>query len=188
MNCTEFVQRFSEVHDGTAEASAVADAEKHLKGCPGCRRYRDVVTRGGELLRSLPEIDVGDDFRHRLQHRLYHVDDEEALRAHASSGTTALTALGMAVLLTAVAWSPSLRSEAPTVELDPIVVSDPPRDLWARPALLAPLALPFSPVGTDDLDRTLWDDAHRLLYQYSPVQQRYKQRALTRRAGLDRDR
>ena len=37
-------------------------------------------------------------------------------------------------------------------------------------------------------DADLWDDAHALLFEYSPLSQRYRQRALLRRAGLNEDR
>jgi anti-sigma factor RsiW len=98
-------------------------ADEHLASCAECRRYMHVIERGLELLHALPAPEVRDDFVPRLQHRIYHVDQERSLRWHTSSGTTALAMAGMAILLTAVAWSPVLRSSAPTVELEPIVVS-----------------------------------------------------------------
>ncbi|HKJ01512.1 MAG TPA: zf-HC2 domain-containing protein, partial [Longimicrobiales bacterium] len=80
MTCTEFVDGFSEYHDGTASEAQIRRAEDHLASCPRCRRYREVVVQGAALLRSLPPPDVQEDFVPRLQHRLYHVDEEAALR------------------------------------------------------------------------------------------------------------
>ena len=126
MTCTEFVEGFSEYYDGTAPEATIEEADAHLDVCASCRRYRHVMERGAELLRSLPTPEVTEDFAPRLQHRLYHVDQDTVLRSQTSSGTTALAIVGMALLLTAVAWSPALRATAPTVELAPIVVSRPP--------------------------------------------------------------
>jgi hypothetical protein len=129
-----------------------------------------------------------DDFRPRLQHRLYHVDEEASLRRHASSGTTALAVAGIAVLLTAVAWSPSLRPSAPVVELAPIVVSSPPPRAVARP-LLRFTDLGFQ-TGRGQVKGSmdLWGDAHALLFQYSRLSQRYRQSAPLQRVSLDEDR
>lgn len=129
MDCSEFLDRFSELEDGLAGREAQEAAEAHLAGCGECRRYRKVFRRGAELLRSLEAPSVPDDFRPRLQHRIYHVEDAQALDRSGSSGTTVVTALGMVALLSAVAWSPAMRSGVPEVESAPVT---------ARPAETAP--------------------------------------------------
>jgi hypothetical protein len=185
MTCSEFVTRFSEYYDGTVPEEYVGAAHAHLAGCPSCRRYRHVVERGAQLLQALPTPAVRDDFRPRLQHRLYHVDQEAVLRRHTASGATALAVAGISVLLTAVAWSPTLRPSSPVVELPPIVVSRPPPGA-VRPALNFPdrgVRMPF-------LDREvgLWDDAHTLLFEYSRLSQQYERRSPLQRTRLDEDR
>lgn len=187
MTCTQFVEGFSEYYDGTAPEAFVAEAEAHLASCASCRRYRHVLERGAELLRSLPAPEVAEDFGPRLQHRLYHVDQDSVLRTHTSSGTTALSVLGMAVLLTAVAWSPALRATAPTVELEPIVVSGPPTPapMRLRPASLHTTRFATSP-GSGA--RGLWDNASVLLFQHSRLYQRYGRRSSVQRVGLEQDR
>jgi anti-sigma factor RsiW len=184
MNCTEFVHCFSEYHDGTASETRIREAEDHLSWCPRCRRYHEVFARGVALLRSLPAPDVREDFVPRLQHRLYHVDEDAALHRHTSSGTTALTVLGVALLLTAVAWSPTFRQGAPVVELAPIVVSRPPASRM-RPVTFSALSTrrPVSNVGTSGL----WDDAHALLFEYSRLARRYGHGSAIRSAGLQED-
>lgn len=166
MTCSEFLQQFSDFYDAAGNISLQRSAEAHLAQCPRCRRYVDIVDRGRELLRSCPPVDVSQDFRHRLQHRLYHVDDGEALRQVGSgSGTTALTALGMAVVLVFAAWAPAVLSWRPEVELTPIVVSRPETPalgLRTPPVSLFPVGnpLPLSDPG-------VFRGANSLLFQHS---------------------
>ncbi len=185
MTCTEFVEGFSGYYDGTAPEAFIEDAEEHLEDCPTCRRYRHVMARGAELLRSLPEAQVIEDFAPRLQHRLYHVDEEASLRSHTSSGTTALALVGMAVLLAAAAWSPALRSVVPTVELEPIVVSRPRARAFLRSF---PAYSPHFGSQQRVTNAGLWDDASVLLFQHSPLYQRYGTRSPFLRTGLEQDR
>jgi anti-sigma factor RsiW len=166
MTCSEFLQGFSEFYDAVGSSPTRRRAEEHLVQCPECRRYVEIVDRGRELLRSCPPVPVSGDFRDRLQHRLYHVDDGEALdRIGSASGTTALTALGMAIVLVFAAWAPTLLSLRPEVELTPIVVSRPaPRTLGLR---TPPISL--FPVGSSTLadERDLRQRSNNLLFRHS---------------------
>jgi predicted anti-sigma-YlaC factor YlaD len=182
MTCSDFVEHFSAIYDGVASGEVVRAAELHLASCESCRRYRDVVERGAALLRALPAPEVGEDFVPGLQHRLRHVDDEAALRRHTNSGTTSLAVLGMAVLLIVLAWAPTLRRSAPVVELAPIVVSNPPAAArMRRPAAFSAFAVQNA---ATTLEADLWGDARTLLFQYSRLAQRYGQRPLASRTGL----
>jgi hypothetical protein len=183
MTCSDFLERFTDFLDGEGPEDLRTNAEAHLESCDRCRRYHEVMMQGAAVLRSLPEAQVPDDFQPRLQHRLYHVDDEVALGAHTASGTTVLTVLGMSMLLTALAWSPALRPMAPVVELPPIVVSDPP--LTMPPINVIGVRSMIPRPTLDQTGTGLWDDAQALLYEYSPLQQRYRERGPLRRAGLD---
>jgi len=183
MTCSDFVERFSEIYDGIASQEVMRAAEHHLASCESCRRYRDVVERGGALLRSLPAPEVGEDFVPGLQHRLRHVDDEAALLRHTNSGATSLAVLGMAILLIVLAWAPTLRPSAPSVELAPIVVSDPPAAArFRRPASFSAFATRAAAATLQD---DLWGDARTLLFQYSRLAQRYGQRPPIARTGLN---
>ena len=128
MECKSFLEGFTDYRDGVASESFRTAAEEHLDACPECRRYQRVVERGLQVLKR-ERLEIPDDFRPRLRHRLFHVDDEVALQRHANSGATGFAVLGIAMVLTAAAWSPLLRPPAPTVELSPIVVSRPPAPL-----------------------------------------------------------
>ena len=169
MNCSELVARFTDYVDGVAPPEDLGAMEEHLARCDSCRRYKTVVEHGAELLRSLPAPELREDFEPRLQHRLYHVLEEREHLGAPTSRTPALTVLGIAVLLTAVAWSPLLRTSAPVVELPPIVVDRAPQTFRIRPiaAQESALRLRAAPV----LDQGLWDDTR--LYEYSPLSRRY---------------
>lgn len=191
MNCSDFRDRFSDYFDGAAEPSLVGEADAHLAACEGCRRYQDVMARGAELLKAMPVVAVSEDFFPRLQHRIYHVEDEQALvhSAAAGSGTTVATALAIALVLAVAAWSPAL-VRAPRVALPPVIVSHPePRLVGVRPPQLwsgelAPASLvttiemtPTGWVSTVELtsesfvatiDHGLWDDP-RVFVRYSPL-------------------
>src|SRR5688572_22761241 len=144
MTCPEFQARFSDYYDGTGEPAFMTEASSHLDGCAECRRYRDVVEQGIQILKAVPTPSVSDDFLPRLQHRLYHLEDGPALARGetAGSATTTTTAMAIAVLIAVAAWSPVL-VKAPEVALDPIVVSQPePRVVGIRtPDYRALLAL-----------------------------------------------
>ena len=184
MTCSEFVARFTDYVDGAAPPADARAMEEHLATCGSCRRYKTVVEHGAQLLRSLPTPELREDFEPRLQHRLYHVQEELTLTTQPTSRTPALTVLGIAVLLTAVAWAPLLRTGAPVVELEPIVVNRAPTPPRVRPASLQPRPLQLR--AEPALDNGLWDDTR--LYEYSPLSRRYESDMRTRQVGLAPDR
>jgi Putative zinc-finger len=185
MTCSDFVERFSEHLDGTGSEEHLREADEHLAQCASCRRYREVVERGAELLRTLPVPEISEDFGPRLQHRLYHADVMAGLEGGANSAAPALTVLGMALVLTVVAWVPTLRSSAPEVRLPAIEVSLPPMPLRYRSAP----AFPFNPLRSLRSVRPagLWDDAPGVFSKYSLMAQRYRSSSVEH-AGLDQDR
>ena len=185
MNCPEFLERFSDFYDGSGDDAFRAAAEAHVRTCSTCSRYVEVVDRGTDLLQAAPRVKVSNDFRPRLQHRIYHIEDSEALASSTmGSGTTAITALVMAVLVAAAAWSPALRGTPPEVELSPIVVSRPAaRSLGLGIRMTHGLMLTSSPQLP--VPRHLWDGSHALLYRYSPLAGQLDGATAVRRAGLD---
>ena len=178
MTCSDFVTRFTNYLDGSAPPEEFEEIEKHLGVCDSCVRYRDVLEHGAAVLRSLPQPELREDFEPRLRHRLYHVDDQRVVSAH-QSGAPGLAVLGIAILLTALAWAPALRGRSPDVVLEPIVVDRAPRGA-ARFSSFAPPGT-FSTKNPADLDNGLWDNT--LLYEYSALSQRYRQSARLRRAA-----
>ena len=182
MDCSEFLARFSEYYDAAPGTLARRTAEAHVAECESCSRYEQVVTRGVKLLRSMPRIDLAESFRPRLEHRLFHID-EDGLAARATSGwaVPAAAAVGMAILLAVIAWYPSWARATPEVSLPAIIVSDPPP---AEP--LIPTEGVGPPVGPPpNLGGGLWSDPNTLLYRYSPMSERYRNNSALRRTGLD---
>ena len=85
------------------------------------------------------------------------------------------------VILTVVAWSPTMFQESPVVELEPIVVDRAPPHFSMRSTSMTPPGT-FSPESPGDLEEGLWTNT--LLYDYSPLSQRYDRRIRGRRTGL----
>ena len=116
-----------------------------------------------------------------MEHRLFHLEDENTLaRAAGASAVPVLTAVGVAVVLAIVAWSPTLKRSTVQVDLAPIVVSGPPSPQPAFPALTGRF-IPREPVL--DLQKGLWSDPNALLYEYSPMRQRYRAEGRLRQTG-----
>ena len=198
MDCSEFLSRFSEFYDAPREAPVRQEADAHMAACGKCARYQEVVSRSVALLHEMPRAELAESFRPRLQHRLFHLDDGGAAGQQPGRGsaTPAVTVLGMAILLTAVAWSPTLGNGVPEVQLPAIVVSGPPTLDPLLDPLLDPDAAGLMPVSSDVPASSglfpggLWSDARSLLYEYSPMSERYRgQRDLgervLRRTGFD---
>ena len=182
MNCADLHARFSEYYDGTGEPSFLGEADAHLAGCADCRRYRDVVARGSMVLRGAAAVAVSEDFLPRLQHRIYHIEDNAALGRATGSAATVSTAVAIAALIALAAWSPTL-VRAPRVALPPIVVSTPePRVVGVRPPQLWDSPAPETFVSA--VDQGLWDDP-RLFTRYSPLMAQPVRQATLRRADLD---
>lgn len=189
MSCSDFIDRFSEYFDRVGDAEFLEEAGAHLSSCHSCRRYFDVIERGGDLFRSTPAVNVGRDFYPRLKHRLFHVEDADALaRGSSGSATTGVTILGMAVLLTLVAWAPLMRAGEQEAERASAAAS---RASSASGLGLKPQPVSFSTttVGlSHSFERTsqdLWERPQALLWEYSPLHESYGSVGGVRRVGLD---
>ncbi len=186
MQCSDFLAGFSDFYDASDGSPKRVAAVAHMAECDACARYNEVVERGIELLRSIPREELGENFRPRLEHRLFHLADEEAFgRGGSASGTTVVTAIGMAMLLAVVAWAPSINKSVPEVELQPIVVSGPPARAGTF-SVSTPLFFqtnPFAP--RRDVSEDMWSASLTLLWEYSPLTRKYQDSGLLRRAGLD---
>ena len=193
MICSEFLSRFSEFYDAPVEAPVRQEAEDHMASCGRCARYHDAVSRSVALLHVMPKAELAESFRPRLQHRLFHLDDRGSVaQTGRGSATPAVTVLGMAILLTAVAWSPTIGSGVPEVALPAIVVSSPPMPApFFDPGALGPTPVSSRvPASSGLFPGGLWSDAKSLLYEYSPMSERYRGvrdggESVLRKTGLD---
>ena len=182
MECSEFLNRFSDFYDAPPESQLRCRVEAHLEHCEKCARYERAVASGAALLQTLPRIQLSESFRPTLEHRLFHLEDENALaRAGGASAVPVLTAVGLAIVLAIVAWSPTLGRSTAEVDLAPIVVSDPPS---REPAFAAGTGN-FTPRElTLGLKKELWSDPNALLYEYSPMRKRYRAEGFQRQTGF----
>ncbi len=127
MTCSEFLAHFSEFSDQETPEEARAPFDAHLQGCPSCRRYKEVVERGVELLRSLPPAPFPDDFRDRVRHSIYWEDELRRRKrmARTGSGFGAMSLVAAVTIVSAVVATPFVLSSTPSVDL-PAIVAAPP--------------------------------------------------------------
>jgi anti-sigma factor RsiW len=121
VNCEVFLAEYSSLCDGLLSDEVAVEMEVHRDECESCARYDRVLRQGTELFRALPELEVSDDFGARLQHRIWHVEDEMAWeRTQGSRGSVAAT-LSIAAMIAFAAWVPTARStpSLPTVAAGP---------------------------------------------------------------------
>lgn len=161
LDCSDFLEEYTGFRDGSLEAARHAALSSHVERCASCARYDRVVRGGVEIVRSLPEIEPSGDFLPRLQHRIYHLEDADALRERRASGASAVLLSGIALAIGATAWAPLMRTSAPVVELPPVVAHAPHKVealqhlFRAGPLLTAPTAGSAPP--------------RSLFYEYSPL-------------------
>jgi anti-sigma factor RsiW len=70
MNCCEFREKYSDFADGLLPLGETSEADAHLAGCAGCRRFDAALRTGLDALRALPNVGLSHGFAHRLRHRL----------------------------------------------------------------------------------------------------------------------
>ncbi|MEX2571629.1 MAG: zf-HC2 domain-containing protein [Gemmatimonadota bacterium] len=127
VNCSDFLRDYSDFRDGLIDTAGHAAMEAHIAACSRCQRYDRVLAAGIGELRSMPQVSPSYDFLPRLQHRLYHLEEETSWRSRAdTSATSPVFVLLLASLIGAAAWLPIATSEStPTVQLEPVVASAP---------------------------------------------------------------
>jgi len=107
MTCREYLSLHSELLDERLELADASRCRAHVDTCPSCARYDRVVRRGLTLVRELPQISPSPDFHQRLQHRIFHVQDDIA-RGDRFATASAAVALAIAGVIAFAAWSPML--------------------------------------------------------------------------------
>lgn len=181
MECSEFLALSSDFRDGLTREVDTRDIEAHLASCPRCREYRNAIEEGVNFLRSIPTIDLPEDFKPRLTHRIFHVQDSASLaRETLGSGATALAVFAMAVLVAFAAWAPRAGARGPALELPTLVVGAPRARTFTLTAHGS--TFPGDPAffTTADFQDGPWGETHRLLFEYSSLSERRRGLALTR--------
>lgn len=140
--CDEILTLHSDYLDGLLAAHEAARIQWHLSQCTSCARYDRIVRRSLDMVRELPEVQPSDDFEERLQHRIYHVQDGEAIAEPRAAGGAA--ALAVASVIALLAWSPLMFSERDGEPAAAVVAASPEREV--RPATQVLDVLPATPL------------------------------------------
>ena len=181
MQCSEYLTRSSEFRDGRTDDKLTGEIEAHLAVCRQCRRYRNALDRGVELLRSLPSLEVPRDFRPRLSHRIFHLEDGAAIAKEAhGSGATTLSVMAVAILLSFIAWTPRPGAPRDTLDLPAIVVTGPPVGDFTPSPRRPTFTRSTSFFTTADFQDGPWGDTHRLLFEYSVLSERRRSPTVSR--------
>jgi hypothetical protein len=105
MTCQEYLALHSELIDGGLPEADAARCRVHAADCATCARYDRVVRRGLRLVRDIPDVLPSYDFHARLQHRIFHLQDD-AMRPDRLTAPGAAIAVMIAGLLAFAAWAP----------------------------------------------------------------------------------
>jgi anti-sigma factor RsiW len=125
-SCADFLREFSEYRDGRMTPAERSAVEAHLGECDACARYAEVMEAGVEQLRALPPLEPSYDFLSRLQHRIYHLEDERAaIGSRSASGASAGFVVAAAAVIALAAALPLIRSQPAVLELPPVAASAP---------------------------------------------------------------
>jgi hypothetical protein len=181
MDCQQYLALVSEFLDGRAEAGVSKEMEAHRLACERCHRYSKTLEAGGDLLRALPTLDVPPDFRPRLDHRIFHLEDGASIaRESTGTGATTVSVLAVAVLVALSAWAPAVNVVGQGVQLPPVVVAEPPAASFTPAGANPTFARDLSLFETTEFQDGIWGDSHDLLREYSPILERRRNQALIR--------
>lgn len=181
MDCQEYLRQFSDHHDGLTDAELSKAMEEHRSTCVSCRRYAETLESGAGALRSLPTLEVPADFRARLDHRIFHIEDGPSIAKESlGTGATTVSILAVAAVLAVAAWAPVVGSPVPMPELPPVVVQRPPPPTPSPEAARPAFSGSRSPFGTSEFREGIWGDPHQLLREYSSLSARRRSGAVVR--------
>lgn len=165
VDCPQFLDEYSEFRDGLLSGDRMASFRAHRDACDSCARYDRVIEQGIRVFRDLPEVQPSTDFVPRLQHRLFHADEEMRLPPRHASGTSLAFLLVIVSVIGVSAWMPAVRAKPALVRLPPVMAHAPHPDeavqvLFQPGPLLGPPAFPQGQsVPASNL----------LFFRYSPV-------------------
>lgn len=127
IDCQTFLAQYTDYRDGEMSWAEREEMDAHVDDCPSCAHYDDVVRRGTDVFRGLPELEVSDDFAERLRWRLYQADDELRRERRRASPAQAVGTLAIAAAVAATAWVP-LMHPRPAVGRLPAIAASAPRE------------------------------------------------------------
>ena len=150
MDCGSFLEGYSDYRDGLLPKAEREAFAAHLRVCASCARYDRVVSRAAGVLRELPRLEVSDDFGARLQHRIFHVEDEMAVARGRRVPIPRYAATAAAAAVFAVAFVPLVQRASPGVmTMLPSVAVQAPVSEPAHVASSEGIAARLEEVGVD---------------------------------------
>jgi hypothetical protein len=126
MDCREFLDNYSDYLDRRLESRPLSEYRDHLRNCPSCGRYDRTVQKGLRVVRDLTPPAPAPDFKPRLQHRIFHVQDEISRSSGWRAGLTTGIAAALAGVLLMSSFS-ALKGRQDVLQLPPVVVEAPAR-------------------------------------------------------------
>lgn len=186
MDCQEYLRQFSDYFDGLADAELSGAMDEHRSVCVRCARYAEILEAGAGALRTLPPIDLPADFRARLDHRIFHLEDGPSIaRESLGTGATTVSILVLATLLAVSAWAPAVGVPRPMAELPALVVEGPAPMVEepAQPTLTQESSgtsfhRSRSLFVTSEFREGIWGDPHELFREYSSLSERRRAEAV----------
>lgn len=165
VDCSEFLEGYSDFRDGLLAPEREDACRDHVARCSACARYDRVVRSGAALARELPDLEPSHDFLARLQHRIFHLEEERTWFGRDSSSISVPFLALIAGVMVASAWFPLMR-ERPAVVLLPPVAAHAPHRVEAVQQLFGPG--PFlvpQPVAFPQAVPAV----HTLFFRYTPI-------------------
>ena len=173
MDCQEYLRKFSDYFDGPADTELSRAMEEHRTACAGCARYVEILVAGAGALRNLPPIDLPNDFRARLDHRIFHIEDGPSIaRESLGTGATTVSILALAALLAVSAWAPVVGTPRPMAELPALIVEGPDRPALTQDSASTSFHRSRSLFVTNEFREGIWGNPHELLREYSSLSER----------------
>jgi hypothetical protein len=173
MDCQEYLRRFSDCFDGLASAEASRAMEEHRSVCASCGRYAEILEAGAGALRGLPALEVSSDFRARLDHRIFHIEDGPSIaRGSLGTGATTVSILALAALLAVSAWAPVVGATRPMPELPALIVRGPSVPSPPPDAAGTSFQRSRSLFVSSEFREGIWGDSHELFREYSSLSER----------------
>ena len=181
MDCKEYLARFSEFYDQRTDAAVSQEMEAHRAGCLGCGRYSETLESGTQILRALPPLEIAVDFRPRLDHRIYHLEDGASIaRESLGTGATSVSVLAIAILVALSAWSPVVTVTTAAPELPAVVVAEPPTPAFTLGSTTPTFSKSLSLFSDPEFQDAVWGSSHQVLFEYSPISDRRRNQAAMR--------
>ncbi|CAN5360905.1 hypothetical protein BH23GEM4_BH23GEM4_24290 [soil metagenome] len=157
VSCHEFISTYSDYRDGLVGAGLARSLARHRNECPSCARYDRVIRRGVEVARNIDGPSPSREFLPRLQHRIYHLEDDFRPDPFGSGVSVALL-LMISVVFGVSAWLPAVRAASEPARLPaitalaPLPEQAPPAEAFPAASISRPLAEAEVPRGLTNLD------------------------------------